>query len=85
MAHFSKNTVIVLYFIASVVVPLCLRCSSVPDPFQVRSLEWEENGTYIGLAWEEEGSCIGIKINVQITDVQTFFRIKRQTRTCVLK
>jgi hypothetical protein len=64
MAHFSKNTVIVLYFIASVV-----------DPFQVRFLEWEENGTYIGLAWEEEGSCIGIKINVQITDVQTFLEL----------
>ena len=85
MAHFSKNTVIVLYFIAFVVVPFQIRSKSVSGPFQVRFLEWEENGTYIGLAWEEEGSCIGIKINVQITDVQTFFRIKRQTRTCALK
>ena len=54
---------------------LQVRYTSVTKPFQVRFLEWEENGTYIGLAWEEEGSCIGIKINVQITDVQTFLEL----------
>ena len=37
--------------------PLCLRSKSVVNPFQVRSYEWEENGTYIGVTREEHRSC----------------------------
>ena len=41
---------------ASVVGPLFLRFKSVPSPLLIRSYEWEENGTYIGVTREEEGS-----------------------------
>ena len=36
----------------------CLRCRSALPSLQVRSYEWEENGTYIGGTWEEEGSFL---------------------------
>ena len=35
---------------------LTLRFSFASSPFQVRSLEWEVNGSHMGLTWEEEGS-----------------------------
>ena len=34
--------------------PFLLRFKSVSSPMQVRSLEWEVDGSHMGLTWEEE-------------------------------
>ena len=48
MAHFSKNTVIVLYFIASVVVPFQIRSKSVSGPFLRMGGKWDLHRTCLG-------------------------------------
>ena len=42
----------------AVMPPLILRCKSVSGPFQVRSLEWAKNGTYMGGTRESLGSNV---------------------------
>ena len=41
--------------------PLLLRFKSVSSPMQVRSLEWEVDGSHMGLTWEEEGMLIEMR------------------------
>ena len=54
----NLNITNAIFFVYSFAFPspsLLLRYSSASKPLQVRSLEWEVNGSHMGLTWEEEG------------------------------
>jgi hypothetical protein len=40
-------------------LPSQVRSKSVPSPFQVRSYEWEVNGTYNGLTTDLQRTYLG--------------------------
>ena len=45
--------------------PLLLRFKSVASPMQVRSLEWEVNGSHMGLTWDLHGTYMGLTWEVR--------------------
>lgn len=58
----------------SVLPPLFLRFNSVPKPFQLRSLEWAKNGTYMGVTRELHGTHErGIEIHLRIKILPLIF------------